>query len=102
MEKPDGLVALTQDILQPALAGLALRDLPGVGAQMERRLAGAGIRTMPELLALGRGGMRAVWNGAAGDKLWFLAAGRGLPRRQAPAPEVDFTEPRIVAGAADA
>ena len=75
MEKPDGLVALTPDILQAALAGLALRDLPGVGAQMERRLHTAGIRTMPQLLALGRTGMRAVWNGAAGDKLWFWLQG---------------------------
>ena len=75
MEKPDGLVALTADILQPALAGLALRDLPGIGAQMERRLQAAGIRTMPQLLALGREGMRAVWQGTAGDKLWFWLQG---------------------------
>ena len=75
MEKPDGLVALTADILQAALAGLALRDLPGIGARMERRLQTAGIHTMPQLLALGREGMRTVWNGAAGDKLWFWLQG---------------------------
>ncbi len=75
MEKPDGLVALTPDILQAALAGLQLRDLPGIGAQMERRLLAAGIRTMPELLALGREGMREVWGGAGGDKLWFWLQG---------------------------
>lgn len=75
MEKPDGLVALTQDILQAALAGLALRDLPGIGAQMERRLQTAGIRTMPQLLALGREGMRDVWNGAGGEKLWHWLQG---------------------------
>ena len=38
MEKPDGLVALTPDILHAALSGLTPRDLPGVGARMERRL----------------------------------------------------------------
>ncbi len=75
MEKPDGLVALTADILQAALAGLALRDLPGIGARMERRLQTAGIHTMPQLLALGREGMRTVWQGAAGDKLWFWLQG---------------------------
>jgi len=75
MEKPDGLVALTLDILQAALASLELRDLPGIGAQMERRLHTAGIRTMPQLLALGREGMREVWNGAGGDKLWFWLQG---------------------------
>jgi DNA polymerase-4 len=83
MEKPDGLVALTPDILQAALAGLALRDLPGVGAQMERRLEVAGVRTMPQLLALGREGMRTVWNGAAGDKLWFWLQGE------------DFHDPKL-------
>ena len=83
MEKPDGLVALTPDILQAALAGLQLRDLPGVGAQMERRLVGAGIRTMPELLALGREGMRDVWGGAGGDKLWFSLQGE------------DFHDPKL-------
>ena len=81
MEKPDGLVALTSDILEPALAGLHLRDLPGVGAQMERRLHAAGIRTMPQLLALDREGMRAVWNGAAGDKLWFWLRGEDFHDR---------------------
>lgn len=83
MEKPDGLVALTPDILQAALAGLALRDLPGIGAQMERRLHAAGIQTMPQLLALGRERMRAVWNGAAGDKLWFWLQGE------------DFNDPQL-------
>ncbi len=83
MEKPDGLVALTTDILGAALAGLALRDLPGIGAQMERRLIAAGIRTMPELLGLGREGMREVWGGAGGDKLWFWLQGE------------DFHDPKL-------
>ncbi len=75
MEKPDGLVALTLDILEAALRGLQLRDLPGVGARMERRLHAGGIRTMPELLDLPREGMRAIWGGAGGDKLWFWLRG---------------------------
>ncbi len=83
MEKPDGLVALTPDILHEALAGLVLRDLPGVGARMEQRLNAAGVRTMPQLLAQGREGMRALWNGAAGDKLWFWLQGE------------DFNDPRL-------
>jgi DNA polymerase-4 len=83
MEKPDGLVALTPDILHEALSGLELRDLPGIGAQMERRLHAAGVRTMSQLLAQGREGMRALWNGAAGDKLWFWLQGE------------DFNDPRL-------
>src|SRR5215475_4128590 len=52
MEKPDGLVALTPDILGVALRELQVRDLPGVGASMERRLTACGVRSMSQLLAL--------------------------------------------------
>ena len=75
MEKPDGLVALTPDILHAALSGLVLRDLPGVGARMERRLNDCGIRTMAQLLALDREGMNQVWGGVNGEKLWHWLRG---------------------------
>src|ERR1700742_512383 len=75
MEKPDGLVALTQDILEPALKGLVLRDLPGVGARMERHLHQRGIRTMEQLLALDREHMSDVWGGVGGEKLWYWLRG---------------------------
>lgn len=83
MEKPDGLVALTHDVLHGALSGLQLRDLPGVGAQMERRLRAAGIATMPQLLALDREKLRAVWNGTAGDKLWWMLRGEDFHEERA-------------------
>lgn len=75
MEKPDGLVALTPDILEPALKGLVLRDLPGIGARMERHLHERGIRTMEQLLALDREKMSDVWGGVGGEKLWFWLRG---------------------------
>ncbi len=83
MEKPDGLVALTPDILHAALCGLALRDLPGVGARMEKRLAGSGIETMPQLLALDREAIHKVWGGTGGEKLWHWLRGE------------DFQDPRL-------
>jgi len=75
MEKPDGLVALTPDILQAALLGLTPRDLPGVGARMEKRLHECGIRTMKQLLKLGREEMNSVWGGVGGEKLWHWLRG---------------------------
>jgi len=75
MEKPDGLVALTPDILNKALSGLVLRDLPGVGARMERRLHECGIRTMPQLLALSREQLNDAWGGIGGEKLWHWLRG---------------------------
>ena len=52
MEKPDGLVALTRDILRDALVGLELRDLPGVGVKTEKRLNEKGVRSMADLLKI--------------------------------------------------
>jgi DNA polymerase-4 len=75
MDKPDGLVALTPDILMTALSQLKLRDLPGVGARMEKRLHEGSIRTMPQLLALDREQMNHVWGGIGGEKLWHWLRG---------------------------
>ena len=75
MEKPDGLVALTPDILEAAMLRLTPRDLPGVGARMEQRLRDGGIRTMRELWALDRGQMAELWGGMGGEKLWHWLRG---------------------------
>jgi DNA polymerase-4 len=75
MEKPDGLVALTPDILEAALLTLTPRDLPGVGSRMEKRLHAAGIRTMKQLWALDREQMSDLWGGMGGEKLWHWLRG---------------------------
>lgn len=75
MEKPDGLVALTPDILKDALLRLTPRDLPGIGARMEARLHAAGIRTMAQLYALSREQLNELWNGISGEKLWHWLRG---------------------------
>jgi DNA polymerase-4 len=75
MEKPDGLVALPLDILPYALRQLALRDLPGIGSRMEKRLNARGIHTMDELLALEceRAGER--WGSVWGERMWYWLRG---------------------------
>jgi DNA polymerase IV len=75
MQKPDGLVALTPDQLPGALTKLTLRDLPGVGARMEKRLQEQGIRTMPQLLDLDREHLNRVWGSVNGEKLWYWLRG---------------------------
>jgi DNA polymerase IV len=75
MEKPDGLVALTPDLLHDALTALTPRDLPGVGARMEKRLHQAGILTMTQLLALDREQLHTAWGGIGGEKLWHWLRG---------------------------
>jgi DNA polymerase-4 len=83
MEKPDGLVALTSDILDKALVRLTPRDLPGVGARMEKRLHTCGIRTMEQLMKLDREQMNSVWGGIGGEKLWHWLRGE------------DFNDPEL-------
>jgi DNA polymerase-4 len=75
MEKPDGLVALTLDILPDALTRLTLRDLPGIGARTEKRLNEKGIRTMAELLALNCEQAGELWGSVWGERLWHWLRG---------------------------
>jgi DNA polymerase-4 len=75
MQKPDGLIGLLPSQLPRAIAHLALRDLPGVGAKTEVRLNQKGIRTMEQLLALDRAGMHALWDSVWGDRLYHWLRG---------------------------
>ncbi len=75
MEKPDGLVALTPDILEAALMRLTPRDLPGIGARMEARLHQKGIRSMRQLWSMDREQMNELWGGIGGEKLWHWLRG---------------------------
>jgi len=75
MEKPDGLVALTLDVLPEALSGLTLRDLPGIGARTEKRLNERGIHTMQELLALDGEQSGQMWGSVWGERLFHWLRG---------------------------
>ena len=75
MQKPDGLIGLLPSQLPRAIAHLELRDIPGVGARTEARLNAKGILTMPQLLALDRNAMHALWNSVWGDRLYHWLRG---------------------------
>ena len=75
MEKPDGLMALTRDLLPHALQGLVLRDLVGIGSRMERRLHTHGVRTVADLLALTPEQLGHAWGGVQGERLWHWLRG---------------------------
>ena len=75
LDKPDGLVLLGAADIPAALFRLCLRDLPGIGARMERRLAAHGILDMPGLWALPPRGMRAIWGGVQGERMWYALRG---------------------------
>ena len=79
LKKPDGLTFLASADLPQKLLQLKLRDLPGIGYNMERRILMAGINTVGHLLTLEAAHMRRIWGSAWGERMWFLLRGVDLP-----------------------
>ncbi len=72
MQKPDGLVMIRQDELPRRLieAGLVLRDLPGVGPRMEKRLNSYKVWTIEDLLAQSEARLAEIWGSVVG-RYWY-------------------------------
>jgi len=79
IQKPDGLTILKHEDLPHKLYGLKLRDLPGIGRNMDKRLHMAGIADMKTLLGLDCKQMRKVWGGILGERMWYNLRGVELP-----------------------
>jgi len=86
MQKPDGLVGLLPSGLPNSIGHLVLRDLPGIGARTEVRLNAKGIRTMPDLLALDRPAMHALFDSVWGDRMYHWLRGHDTGDDGAPVP----------------
>ncbi|HNQ58845.1 MAG: DNA-directed DNA polymerase [Burkholderiales bacterium] len=79
MQKPDGCVVIEDNDLPDCLYGLALRDLCGIGKAMEQRLNRGGIRTVRELCAASREGLRRAWGSIEGERFHARLRGEELP-----------------------
>ncbi len=86
MQKPDGLIGLLPSQLPNSISHLVLRDLPGIGARTELRLIAKGIRTMPDLLALDRPAMHALFDSVWGDRMYHWLRGNDTGDDGAPVP----------------
>jgi len=82
MQKPDGFTILTPENMGTRLLELKLRDLPGIGANMEKRLNQAGIYDMQKLLSMQPKHLRAVWGSIWGEKMWYYLRGYDLPDQE--------------------
>lgn len=82
MQKPDGLTILQPSNMQDRLLELKLRDLPGIGPNMEQRLNRAGIYDMKKLLSMQPKHMRAVWGSLWGEKMWYYLRGYEIPDQE--------------------
>lgn len=81
MQKPDGLIILEGDELPHRLYDTPLRDISGIGAKMERRLARDGINDIRQLCARRPRDAGTAWGGVNGDRLWYLLHGVDLPEK---------------------
>lgn len=69
MQKPDGCVLIESHELPQRLYGLKLRDLNGIGKQMEARLNRFKIKTVEQLYAANRQQLQAAWGGVEGERM---------------------------------
>ena len=82
MQKPDGLVTITQSQLPQVLFKLTPRDLPGIGHQMEKRLVNQGITTMQQLWQLDMDQITQLWGGVLGTRFWLKLRGSDFDERE--------------------
>ncbi len=80
MQKPDGLTVIEARDLPHKLHALELRDLCGIGANMEQRLLAGGIRTVAHLCAADVHTLRTVWGGVEGERFHARLRGELTPR----------------------
>jgi DNA polymerase-4 len=70
MQKPDGCVLIQPHDLPQRLFGLKLRDLNGIGKQMEARLARYKITTVEQLYAANRQQLQTAWGSIEGERMY--------------------------------
>lgn len=70
MQKPDGCVVIELHELPERLYALKLRDLNGIGKQMESRLNRYRIYTVAELYAVNRQQLEVAWGSIEGGRMY--------------------------------
>ena len=88
MQKPDGLVILHPHQYRAQLFALELRDLCGIGRNIEKRLNKAGIVTVEQFFNLSPKHARKIWGSVAGERFWYNLRGYDIPDQS--------TEKRVV------
>ncbi len=70
MQKPDGCVLIESHEIPQRLYGLRLRDLNGIGKQMEARLNRYKITTIEQLYAANRNQLQTAWGSVEGERMY--------------------------------
>lgn len=82
LQKPDGLVILEGKDLPHAISHLELRDLCGIGANMEKRLFKAGVRSVMDLWNCSPKQARQIWHSVGGERFWYNLHGVAIPETE--------------------
>ncbi|MGH9415199.1 MAG: hypothetical protein ACRD01_01085 [Terriglobales bacterium] len=72
---PEGLTLWLPTELPEALYGLRLEQLPGITAELARRMESLGVGTVQELCHLDVAELRRLWTGAEGERMWHWLRG---------------------------
>ena len=70
-DKPEGIVIWHPQQYEEQLYTLKLRDLPGIGRSMERRLQIANIHSVKKLYSLTKETLRTLWGSIEGERFWY-------------------------------
>jgi DNA polymerase-4 len=80
IQKPDGLTVIHPADLPDRLYSLKLRDFPGIGPRMERRLNAAGIYRVEQFCDLTAAEMIRIWGSTVIGSAWYrLLRGEDVP-----------------------
>lgn len=71
MQKPDGLTVIRPQDLPGQLHVLQLRDFPGIGPRMERRLLGWSVTTVKQLCELSAPQLARIWGSKLLGQIWW-------------------------------
>ncbi|MEW4466833.1 type VI secretion protein ImpB [Parasphingorhabdus sp. JC815] len=77
-QKPDGTTIWSPDIMPAPLFKVALKDIPGVGKRMQRKLWASGIISTEDLYNTQPKQMRAIWRNVTGERLWYALHGYAI------------------------
>src|SRR5215831_4438962 len=78
IQKPDGLVVITENNLPDVLLQLKLQDIYGIGARMEKRLNRGGVHSVADLWQASSAQLRQIWGGINGVLFHQLLHGADL------------------------
>ncbi len=76
--KPDGVTVWHPRDMPGPLLDVPLKDIPGVGTRMARRLLTCGIHDTADLYATDPKQMRKIWRSVTGERLWYALHGYAI------------------------